>query len=62
MARNRAVMVLPGGAEQGVVMRSESFRRLGSPETILAGRRLDRRKTQEENKEESEKDKRQKRR
>lgn len=34
--RNRdAVMVLPGGAEQGVVRRSESFGRLGSPETIL---------------------------
>ena len=29
-----AVVVLPGGAEQGVV-RSESFGRLGTPETIL---------------------------
>lgn len=30
-----AVLVFPGGAEQGVVRRSEIFRRLGSPETIL---------------------------
>lgn len=30
-----AVVVLPGETEQGVMRRSESFRRLGSPETIL---------------------------
>lgn len=35
--RDRDAVVLPGGTEQGVVVvvRSESFRRLGSPETIL---------------------------
>lgn len=36
MLRDRdAVLELPGVAEQGVVRRSERFRRLGSPESIL---------------------------
>lgn len=59
-----AVPVLPGGAEQGVVRRSESFRRLGSPETILGRAEVGPEKDTRKGKQgrEREKDKRQKRR
>lgn len=58
-----AVLELPGGAEQGVVRRSERFRRLGSPETILGrAERWTGERHKKKTKEEREKDKRQKRR